>query len=71
MIAQAAEEFLYTLARTLDQIRDDRNRVGACLDHCGAIGPGDASDRNQRLIGEGACCADPLQANDRIRILLR
>ena len=69
MIAQAAKKILYALPRVLDQIGDDRHRVGACLYHGGAIGSGDPSDRNQRLVGEGACGSDPFQADDRIRNL--
>ena len=70
MIAQTAEVILYTFARVLDQIGDDRDRVGAGFHHGGAIGPGNAPDRNQRLIGEGAGCTDPFQADHRIRNLL-
>ena len=70
MTAQASEELLYAFTRILDQIGDDRDRVGPGLDHRGAIGPGDASDRNQWLISEGARPTDPFQADDRIRNLL-
>src|ERR1700677_90721 len=70
MTAQASEELLYAPGRARDQIRDDRDRVGASLHHSGALGPGDASNRNQWLIRDAARCPTPLQANYRIRSLL-
>ena len=70
MIAQAPEEFLYTLTRALDQIGDDRNRVRPSLDHSGAISAGDAANRDQRFICKCARCPDPFQTNYRIRNLL-
>ena len=70
MIPQATEEFLHTFARALDQIGDDRHRVGAGFHHGGAIAPGNASNGNQRLIGEGTGPTNPFQADDRVRNLL-
>src|ERR1700674_5421434 len=69
-LAKAREEFLYTLARSRDQIGDDGHRVGPGLNHRGTIASIYAPYGDQRLISDGAGCPDSVETYHRIRNLL-